>query len=76
MLVKWLDLANTLNARELIKEVAARGIGVILISTDLEELLALSDRIAVMDAGRIAGTIANYDGARTSVGRLMTGLAA
>lgn len=71
-----LDLANTLNARELIKEVAARGIGVILISTDLEELLALSDRIAVMDAGRIAGTIANYDGARTSVGRLMTGLAA
>ena len=71
-----LDLANTLNARELIRQVASGGIGVILISTDLEELLALSDRIAVMDEGRIAGIVANSDAARTSVGRLMTGLAA
>lgn len=71
-----LDLANTLNARELIREVASRGIAVILISTDLEELLALSDRIAVMDDGRIAGFVENREGARTAVGRLMTGLAA
>lgn len=71
-----LDLANTLNARELIRDVASRGIAVILISTDLEELLALSDRIAVMDEGRIAGIVANQEGVRTAVGRLMTGLAA
>ncbi len=71
-----LDLANTLNARELIKEVAGRGIGVLLISTDLEELLALADRIAVMDGGRIAGTVENAETAPNAVGRLMTGLAA
>ena len=71
-----LDLANTLAAREMIKKVAAQGLGVLLISTDLEEILALSDRIAVMEAGRIAGVVENADNARTAVGRLMTGLAA
>jgi simple sugar transport system ATP-binding protein len=71
-----LDLANTLLARDMIKNVAAQGLGVLLISTDLEELLSLSDRIAVMDGGRIAGVVENSSAARTAVGRLMTGLAA
>lgn len=71
-----LDLANTLAARDWIRNIAARGLGVLLISTDLEELLALSDRIAVMAGGHIAGVVENSDTARTSVGRLMTGLAA
>ena len=42
----------------------------------LDRAAALSDRIAVMDEGRIAGIVDNSDAARTSVGRLMTGLAA
>ncbi|HUR42972.1 MAG TPA: ABC transporter ATP-binding protein, partial [Aestuariivirga sp.] len=71
-----LDLANTLAARQWIKDIATAGMGVLLISTDLEELLALSDRIAVMSRGRIAGIINNSGSARTAVGRLMTGLAA
>jgi ABC-type uncharacterized transport system ATPase subunit len=71
-----LDLANTLAARDWIKNVAARGLGVLLISTDLEELLALSDRIAVMSGGAIAGVVENTGNARMAVGRLMTGLAA
>ncbi len=71
-----LDLANTLAARDMIRKVASQGLAVLLISTDLEELLALSDRIAVMDNGRIAGIVNNEDTARTAVGRLMAGLAA
>ena len=71
-----LDLANTLATRQRIKELAAAGLGILLISTDLEELLALSDRIAVMSQGRIAGVVENTGTARTAVGRLMTGLAA
>jgi len=71
-----LDLANTLAARQWIKDIAAGGMGVLLISTDLEELLALSDRIAVMSRGRIAGIVDNSGAARMAVGRLMTGLAA
>lgn len=71
-----LDLANTLAARDWIRDVAAKGLGVLLISTDLEELLALSDRIAVMTGGAIAGFVNNGENTRTAVGRLMTGLAA
>ena len=69
-----LDVQNILATRRRIKEAARAGIATILISTDLEELLELSDRIAVMSRGRLAGTLANDGDARQRVGALMTGL--
>ena len=39
-----------------------------LISTDLDELLELSDRIAVIASGALVGTVENDDDARTKVG--------
>jgi simple sugar transport system ATP-binding protein len=71
-----LDLANTLATRDRIRGMAAAGMGVVLISTDLEELLALADRIAVMAGGSISGIVDNGETAHNAVGRLMTGLAA
>jgi len=71
-----LDLANTLAIRQRILDIAAEGKGVLLISTDLEELLGICDRIAVMDAGKLTGIVDNSPTARTDVGRLMIGLAA
>jgi len=71
-----LDLANTLASRQRIRDTAARGLAVLLISTDLEELLSMCDRIAVISNGSIVGTVENVDDARTKVGRLMIGLAA
>ena len=38
-----------------IRDAAARGIAVLLISTEIEELLALADRVAVIHRGRIVG---------------------
>ena len=52
------------------------GLAVLLISTDLEELLSMCHRIAVIANGSLVGTVANTDDARTRVGRLMIGLAA
>ncbi|CCV12009.1 ABC transporter ATP-binding protein [Mesorhizobium sp. STM 4661] len=71
-----LDLANTLASRQRIRDTAARGLAVLLISTDLEELLSMCDRIAVIANGSLVGTVENVDDARTKVGRLMIGLAA
>ncbi|RFC68713.1 MULTISPECIES: putative B6 ABC transporter ATP-binding protein [Mesorhizobium] len=71
-----LDLANTLASRQRIRDTAARGLAVLLISTDLEELLSMCDRIAVIADGALVGTVDNVDDARTKVGRLMIGLAA
>ena len=44
-----------------------------LISEDLDELLALSDRIAVLAKGRLAGTLPRADADRQKLGQLMTG---
>jgi len=51
-----------------------RGTAVILVSTELEEIYALSDRIAVMYDGRIVGTVMP-DVPREELGLLMAGAA-
>jgi simple sugar transport system ATP-binding protein len=50
-----------------------RGLGVLLFSLDLDELFALSDRIAVMFNGRLAGILPRAIATREKVGALMTG---
>ncbi|MGV0877585.1 ABC transporter ATP-binding protein [Martelella sp. FLE1502] len=71
-----LDLQNIDTSRQRIADIAERGLGVLLISTDLDELMALSDRIAVMEGGRIRGIVEN-DGSgealRLRIGRMMAG---
>jgi simple sugar transport system ATP-binding protein len=68
-----LDHHNIIVSRRRIEEVAGRGIAVLLISTDLDELVTLSSRIAIMSRGRLAGVIANDENARFNAGRLMVG---
>jgi ribose transport system ATP-binding protein len=43
---------------ELVDELTARGIGIVLITSDYEELLSVSDRVAVVQHGRIVHTAA------------------
>jgi len=71
-----LDLHNQRLALDRIVAAAARGVAVIVISTDLDELLEISDRIGVMFQGRLAGIVDNGEGAGNRVRRLMTGAAA
>jgi simple sugar transport system ATP-binding protein len=46
---------------------------VLLVSEDLDELFELSDRIAVLHAGRLAGVVDPRVSDRYEVGRLMLG---
>ena len=69
-----LDLANIAATRARIRETAERGAAVLLISTELDEILELSHRVAVMDQGRIAGIVPNDDAARRRIGELMSGV--
>jgi general nucleoside transport system ATP-binding protein len=68
-----LDLRTTQAVRARIREGAERGVASLLISTDLEELLALCDRIAVIFRGRLTGVVENAPGAEQQVGELMVG---
>ncbi|MEQ1943212.1 ABC transporter ATP-binding protein [Mesorhizobium sp. VNQ89] len=67
-----LDVNNIRATRKRIREAADNGKAVVLISTDLDELLELADRIAVMDRGRLVGIVGNDDDARDAIGRLMS----
>jgi ABC-type uncharacterized transport system ATPase subunit len=67
-----LDVQNIRATRQRIRDAADAGKAVLLISTDLDELLELSDRIAVIDRGAIRGTVTNDAGARDAIGRLMS----
>jgi simple sugar transport system ATP-binding protein len=69
-----LDVQNIIATRRRIADSAQRGIATVLISTDLEEVLELSDRIAVMARGRLVGIIDNDKEARRRVGELMAGV--
>ncbi len=50
------------------------GTAVLLVSTELDEILSLSDRIAVMYAGRVVGTVDAADADRERIGLLMAGI--
>jgi simple sugar transport system ATP-binding protein len=72
-----LDLRNIQTTRQRICDIADQGIPTILISTDLEEILALSDRIGVMVRGEMVGIVSNdTPDARLKVGALMAGVKA
>src|SRR5581483_8806645 len=69
---RGLDVAATEFVRASLAELARRGSGVLLVSSDLEELFAMSDRVVVMLGGRIVAEFARpFD--RAEVGAAMTG---
>jgi simple sugar transport system ATP-binding protein len=67
-----LDLKTTRAVRGMIGDLR-EGRAALVISTDLDELLEVSDRIAVLSRGRIVGIVENGPGAAEQVGRLMIG---
>jgi simple sugar transport system ATP-binding protein len=68
-----LDVRGTHEAWARIRAAAARGAASLLISSDLDELLALCDRIGVMRRCALVGTVANGPDARAQLGRLISG---
>ncbi|WP_428029409.1 sugar ABC transporter ATP-binding protein [Ancylobacter sp.] len=54
---RGIDVGAKLAIYQIMDELAAKGIGVILISSELPEILGMTDRIAVFHHGRIAGVL-------------------
>jgi rhamnose transport system ATP-binding protein len=54
---RGIDIGAKVEVHRIISELAASGLGIVLISSDLPEVLAMSDRILVMHEGRIAAEI-------------------
>ena len=70
---RGVDIGAAEYIHERIAEQRQRGTASIVISEDLDEVMALSDRIAVMFDGQIMGIIERDQATRESIGLLMTG---
>ena len=71
-----LGVSQAQRTLELIREVARRGAGVIVISHNLDEVFAVSDRIAVMRLGSLKALLMTTATDKHRVHRLMAGLTA
>lgn len=70
---RGLDVGATEYVRKRLLEERARGTAVILLSEDLDEVLALSDRIAVIYEGKIMGVVPSAEATPEKIGLLMAG---
>ena len=65
---RGVDVGAKAEIRRLIRELAQRGKGIIMVSSELPELLSTADRILVMSAGRL---VAELDARKTSQEEIM-----
>jgi ABC-type uncharacterized transport system ATPase subunit len=70
---RGLDVSSIETVHNYLREAAAAGVGVLLLSEDLDEILALADRIAVMYEGGIAGEREAESATVEELGLLMAG---
>ncbi len=70
---RGLDVGATDYVRSKLLEQRARGAAVLLISEDLDEIMALADRIAVIYEGRIMGVLNTRDATVEQLGLMMAG---
>jgi len=72
---RGLDFESTAFVHRALKAVRDQGSSALIFSSDLEELLSLSDRVAVICRGRIVGIQSREAFDVPALGRLMTGAA-
>ena len=61
------DVGSKSEIYDIVQEMTERGVAVVMISSELPELLAMSDRIAVMRAGTIAGIMSRGEATQANV---------
>ena len=69
-----LDVGTAQSVHKALRDHRDRGAAIVLICTDLDEIEALSDRIAVLYRGSIVDVVSRVDVERRTLGLMMTGL--
>ena len=71
---RGVDIGATEYIHNLLIEQRGLGTAMLLISEDLDEILGLADRIAVMYEGRIVGIVPTGEASRSRIGLMMAGV--
>lgn len=72
---RGIDVGAKYEIYKLMNDLTTQGIGIIMISSDLEEVLGMSDRVMVMHEGRSAGTLDIAEATQERIMALATGIA-
>jgi ribose transport system ATP-binding protein len=70
---RGIDVGSKSEIYKLMRGLSDAGVAVLMISSDMEEVIGVSDRIAVMREGRIAGFLARNEFSEENVMRLAVG---
>ena len=70
---RGIDVGAKSEIYRLMHDLAQKGVAIIMISSDMEEILGISDRVAVMHEGIITGILDRNDCSEESIMRLATG---
>ena len=70
---RGVDVGSRLQIYAAIRELTARGVAVLLVSTDMQEILGLSDVVYVMYDGRVTGRLDRADASEDAIMRLAVG---
>jgi rhamnose transport system ATP-binding protein len=61
------DVGSKAEIHDLMGQLAERGVAILMISSEMPEILGMSDRIAVMRAGRLAGTLRRDEASQDAI---------
>jgi rhamnose transport system ATP-binding protein len=70
------DVGSKAEIHRIMVDLAEQGVAIIMISSELPEILGMSDRIAVMHAGKVAGVLSREEATQQSILSLALGEAA
>ena len=70
---RGIDVGAKAEIYQLMRDLAASGVAIMMISSDMEEVLSESDRIAVMHEGRITGIVDRSDASEETIMKLAVG---
>ena len=70
---RGVDVGAKREIYQLMNELAERGVPIIMVSSDLPEVIGVSDRIMVMHEGRISGELTRQEATQEKVMQLATG---
>jgi len=72
---RGVDVGAKYEIYKLMNELAEQGVAIVMISSELEEVLGMSDRVMVMHEGRSNGTLNIADASQERIMQMATGIA-
>ena len=72
---RGIDVAAKVEIYQLMNDLAKQGLAILMISSELPEVLGMADRIVVIRQGRVAGELSRAEATQEKVGRLAVGIA-